>query len=144
MYAEAHIGRPPLRPGAGVLSLLALFWLTGCTGPQWGLDVGSAFRRARETDRLVLVYFRSAVCRYCAAMEREVFTDPQVRQRLDEFVLLQRDFGFWQHEAKRYGVTGTPGFVVHRPNGTVVGPPAVGQMSPAEFRAFLAAAKLQR
>ena len=144
MHTEAHIRRPPLRLGAGVLSLFCLLWLTGCAGPQWGFDVGASFRRARETDRLVLVYFRSGVCRFCAQMDREVFTDPQVRKRLDEFILLQRDFGLWQAEAKRYGVSGTPGFVVHRPNGSVVGPPAVGAMSPAEFRAFLAAAKLQR
>jgi len=144
MHARARICRSLPGWGAGALSLLCLVWLSGCGGPRWLFDAGSAYRRARETDRPVLVYYRSGMCQYCAKMDREVFTDARVRGRLDEFVLLQRDFGTFQFEARRLGITGTPGFVVHRPNGSVVGPPAVGQMSPAEFRAFLAAAKLQR
>jgi hypothetical protein len=93
---------------------------------------------------MVLVYYRTAVCPYSAKMERDVFTDPEVRERLGEFVLLQRDYAIWRGEAERLGITGTPGFVTHRANGAVACPPAVGEMSAAEFRAFLAAAKLQK
>ena len=132
------------RKCAAVLSLAGLWAACGCAGLTWEYDPGFAFKKAAETDRMVLVYYRTAVCQYSAKMEREVFTDPKVRERLDEFVLLQRDFAVWRAEAERLGITGTPGFVVHRVNGTVACPPAVGEMSAAEFRAFLAAARLQR
>lgn len=77
-------------------------------------------------------------------MDRIVFSDPKVLERLARFELLRRDLVIWGQEAKRFGITGTPGFVVRRPNGTVMGSPAVGYMGPAEFRAFLAASLLQR
>lgn len=133
-----------LRECVAVLSLSGLWAACGCAGPTWEYDPGLAFKHATETDRMVLVYYRTAVCPYSAKMEREVFTEPEVRERLDEFVLLQRDYAIWRAEAERLGITGTPGFVVHRANGAVACPPAVGEMSAAEFRAFLAAAKLQK
>ena len=117
---------------------------SGCAGPQWNMDATRAARLAARENRPVLVYYRSGVCRFCARMEREVFTNPEVLERLDDFVLLRRDFGLWREEAKNFGVTGTPGFVARRPNGTRIGAPVVGHMSAAEFRAFLAAARLQK
>jgi thioredoxin-related protein len=118
--------------------------LAGCAGPRWSFSRDAAFKQAAEHDQLVLVYYRTAVCPYSAKMDRRVFTDPQVRERLADFCLLQRDYAIWRKEAENLGITGTPGFVIYRPNGSVVGTPAVGEMSAAEFRAFLAAAKLQR
>ncbi len=116
----------------------------GCGGPQWSQKSGKAFERAARNNRPVLTYYNTAVCKYSARMEREVFSDPEILERLDQFELLRRDYVVWKSEAKKLGIGGTPGFVVRRPSGTVMGAPAVGYMSAAEFRAFLAAALLQR
>ena len=129
-----------------MLLLVALSWaaLLGCAGPQWEYDSGRAFRRAQRDNRLVLIEYFSGVCRYSIQMDREVFTDPKVRGRLVDFVCLRQDFGLNQVRAKQLGITGTPGFVVCRPNGTVIGTPQIGFMDVAEFRAFLASSRLQR
>jgi thiol:disulfide interchange protein len=127
-----------------MLSLIGLVSLAGCGGPQWIHDPSYAFRQAAQRDDMVLVYYRAGVCEHCTKMDRDVFTDSEVLAQLRGFVLLQRDYTMWGSEAAKLGINGTPGFVVHRANGTVVGSPAVGEMSSAEFRAFLAAARLQK
>lgn len=116
----------------------------GCAGPMWEYDPAQAFRQAQRANKLVLVQYSSLFCQYCAKMDSEVFTDPDVRTRLRDFVLLRKDYPSLIVEAQRIGVTGTPGFVVYRPDTTPVGQPQIGFMDAAEFRAFLAAVKLQR
>ena len=118
--------------------------LGGCAGPQWGQKPGKVFERAVRDNRPVLTYYSTATCKWSARMERKVFSDPVIVERLDQFVLLRRDFVMWKSEAKNMGIGGTPGFVVRRPSGTMMGAPAVGYMGAAEFRAFLAVALLQR
>ncbi len=135
--------QPPLR--SLLIPLAAVFLATpGCASPKWEYDPAQAFRQAQRTNRLVLVHYSSLFCQYCAKMDREVFTDADVRTRLRDFVLLRKDYPSLVVEAERIGITGTPGFVVYRPDTTAVGQPQIGYMDAAEFRAFLAAVKLQR
>lgn len=50
--------------------------------PDW-IPIHEAQEIARETDKLIFVDVFEIGCRYCRAMDREVFPDSTVRQVLD-------------------------------------------------------------
>lgn len=57
-------------------------------GTAWHTNYEKATSIARKQDKPVLVYFWTAWCTYCEDYNKNVYSDPVVQDRLDEFVLV--------------------------------------------------------
>jgi thioredoxin:protein disulfide reductase len=117
------------------------------------------FERIRSSEELdqrltsaggkyVMLDFYADWCVSCKEMERFTFTDPQVRARLKDVLLLQADVteNSAQDKAllKRFGLFGPPGIILFRPDGTEIRAfRVVGYKPSEEFLAHLARAMPQ-
>jgi len=76
-------------------------------------------------------------------MDREVFTDPRVREELSGYKLVRVDLLLHTRLAKQYEFTGTPSFVAFNSVGRVVGRQA-GAMDAQGLVRFLAQSRMNR
>ena len=98
--------------------------------------------RLQHADRPVMLDFYADWCVSCKEMERDTFTDPAVRQRLDKLLLLRADVTANTDEDKallqRFGLYGPPGIIFFTPSGhELENLRVIGFQNPAEFTAQL-------
>jgi len=55
---------------------------------QWYTDYEQAQQVAANENKPVLIYFWTTWCTYCEDYDQQVYSDPAVQDRLDEFVLV--------------------------------------------------------
>ena len=83
---------PSLRLMLSALAAMALLLATQAqSAPPEGyqfLSYGDAMTQARQQERLVFLYFGRYGCSTCRKMNKEVFSDQQVRQRLSDHYIL--------------------------------------------------------
>jgi thioredoxin-related protein len=80
------------------------FWFDG--------DFSAATTQARQSGSLVMLVFETDWCTWCDRMEREVFTDPDVRSALEGLLVLKLDAeGDGERLAARYRVDAYPTIV---------------------------------
>ena len=113
----------------------------GCAGRFWSADLESGLRRAQQERKLVLVEFTQIGCTHTMRMHRDAFTDPDVARLIQDFVPVRLDKITHAAEAKRWGLTRTPTYLIARPNGTLVSR-YDGVMSADAFRRFLIRARI--
>lgn len=133
--------RDPLAPLAG---------LTVATSGRANapVDEGAKFRRVRSVAELdqviatagrpVMFDFYADWCISCKEMERSVFTDPRVKARLDQVVLVQADVtannADDQALLKRFGLFGPPGIIFFDGSGNErTGMRVIGAQSADQF-----------
>ena len=108
-------------------------------GGGWILnDLPAAMTVAEEQKKPVLINFWTPSCYWCVKMDREVMQDPAVKEAMSRYVLLRVDTSRRGSEelVRRYGIYGTPGFVVLSPEGEVLAV-SVGYMPKEKFLTFL-------
>ncbi|NOZ83168.1 MAG: thioredoxin family protein [Euryarchaeota archaeon] len=100
-------------------------------------NLPEALEEAREQRKPVLINFWTPSCYWCVKMD-EVMQEPEVRAAMDEYVLLRVDTSRRSSGEllRRYGIYGTPAFVVLSPEGEVLAT-ATGYMPRQEFLRFL-------
>jgi len=83
---------------------------------------GNAFaddkiNRAISENKLVVFYFKSQFCPYCAQVEDFVFSDEEVFKKLSNFVFVELDIRSDEGSklARKFGVPGTPTVVIYDP-----------------------------
>ncbi len=102
----------------------ALTWcaaaLAGHAG--WAPSVDEALKLGKAQNKPILIEFTSPYCGPCAKMEREVFTQPVIKQRMDQFVKAKANVMEPAMKAllKKHGFHQLPSFLYLRPTGTVV------------------------
>lgn len=110
--------------GLYILSLsLVTFATTSAQnlGPQWMTDLASAKAAAQQSGKLVLVHFWMPNCPPCVALERDVFSQPQVTKIMQErFVLVKINAIDSRPTADALGVTNVPADVILTPQGEVI------------------------
>jgi len=57
-------------------------------GIEWHEDPDEAYEIAQEEDRPVLVYYWTTWCTYCDEYDSDHYRDDEIRDALDEYVLL--------------------------------------------------------
>jgi thiol:disulfide interchange protein DsbD len=101
---------------------------------------------ANTGGRRVMLDFYADWCVSCIEMERLTFTDPTVKSRLDQVLLLQADVTANSADdkalLKRFGLFGPPGIILFEANGTEIpGTRVIGYQPPAQFLRSLPAAE---
>lgn len=90
----------------------------------WGTDVEGAMETAESEDKPVLVYFWTTWCTYCEDYNENAYVDPDVHDRLDEFVLLAVNLDDGSPEAKelqqRYNANYPPQHAAITPDGELL------------------------
>jgi protein disulfide-isomerase len=86
---------------------------------QWNLE--TAKQIAAQSNRLVLVHFWAEWCVPCQAMERTVFSRPEVAAALErEYVPCRLNLDQFPSTANQYGVTKIPTDVILTPQGQLI------------------------
>ena len=124
-----------------LLTASAALWPTACPAaaaaePEWLTRPETAFGRAGDQGRPVLVFCHAPWCGWCQRMKNSVLTDPAVRKRLEAFVLLSVDVDEQTAFAARYAVRGVPQTLVLSARGQVLASRG-GYVALDEFTAFL-------
>lgn len=140
---------------AGALALsagAAVVWLNTSTGGgdqgpgdeiAWLSDYDAALTQARADGKLVVIDFFATWCAPCKLMERNTFTDSNVRKRVSDFVALKIDVDRQLDLAQRYGIEGLPTTLVIDAEGKPV-TGAVGYLDPESFLKLLERASESR
>jgi thioredoxin-related protein len=86
---------------------------------KW-LGLTQGFKKARQEEKLIMIYIYSSKCYYCKKMEATTFKDPQIQEIVNKnFVAVKvrkcDDEG--QFIRKEYGYLGTPTFHFLTPDG---------------------------
>ena len=83
---------------------------------------GNAFANEKinrdiSENKLVVFYFKSQFCPYCAQVEDFVFSDEEVFKKLSNFVFVELDIRSDEGSklARKFGVPGTPTVVIYDP-----------------------------
>jgi thioredoxin-related protein len=116
--------------------------------PDWK-TLEAAQQEARETDKLILVDVYEVGCKYCRAMEREVYPDSTVRAVLDagyipakvdgnsaEMITFNGEEVMSREWAQSYGVYVFPGTLIIDAEGNLIRS-KTGFMNVDELRRFL-------
>jgi len=109
--------------------------VAGCSSVRWGYDFEEGMRKAAQERRRAIVQFYS-LNRACHEMDREVFTEAEVQERMQEFVPIRLDYHLNRRLAEQFGVQVVPSFIVFRPDGQPAGSHA-GKMDADKFKFFL-------
>ncbi|AKM32712.2 thiol:disulfide interchange protein [Pandoraea faecigallinarum] len=143
LVGAAAGARDPLTPLAGLSTVASGNAATGAPVAE-----GVKFQRVRsvaELDQVVATAGRPVMfdfyadwCISCKEMERFVFTDPRVKARLDQMILVQADVtannADDQALLKRFGLFGPPGIIFFDGNGQeVAGTRVIGAQSADQF-----------
>jgi thiol:disulfide interchange protein DsbD len=108
----------------------------------------AALRAAAQQGRPVMLDFYADWCVSCQEMERETFTDPRVRARLAQAVLLQADVTANSADDRallqRFGLFGPPGLVFFdRAGQELRSARVIGFQAPDQFMDLLSVAGLR-
>lgn len=96
------------------LFFIALLLCTAAHADGWDL----ALKRAKKEDKPVVLYFFTASCSYCQAMDKEVLAEKEVSTTLKKnAVYLRVDVEKREDLARFYGVRGYPTTTFLEPNG---------------------------
>lgn len=73
-------------------------------------DYATAIQQAKQTGKLVLVYFEADWCQYCQKMKKE--TLPKVQSNLAGYIVVFINTDKNRPLAQKYGVTGIPAYFI--------------------------------
>jgi thioredoxin-related protein len=79
--------------------------------------VEQTIQRALSENKLIAFYFKSQFCPYCSQVEDFVLYDEEVSKKLRNFLFVELDIRSKEGSklARRFGVPGTPTFVIYDP-----------------------------
>jgi thioredoxin-related protein len=79
--------------------------------------VEQTIQRAASENKLIAFYFKNQFCPYCSQVEDFVLYDEEVSKKLRNFLFVELDIRSEEGSklARRFGVPGTPTFVIYDP-----------------------------
>jgi len=118
------------------LLAVAVSLVAGCGSVHWEHNYQKGVTRAAQLRKRSLIQFYSPLDADCLAMDREVFSNPDVQKALNEFVAIRLDYMLNKRLADDLNVQVLPSFFVLRPDGRIMGSYS-GRMDEQKFRIFL-------
>jgi len=99
---------------ASKLLLVFLTFLSLLFSQEWFTKFDEGIKRAKEENKLALIYFYSDHCPYCHQVEEFVFGDEDVEKFLNKnFVVISVNIN--EELSEKFDVFGTPTFVIYDP-----------------------------
>jgi len=129
---ERRLRIDPLRPKIG--SRQSIDWITN-KDAAYALKIAQSER----VQKPVLLLFDRKSCRWCAMMHKHTFTDREVYNLVKRFVPARIPFRKGEGDSKKYGVEGTPTYVILNKDGARIASDA-GFKRPSEFARWLKSA----
>jgi hypothetical protein len=129
---ERQLKLDPLRPKADATDRVD--WIEN-KDVKYALDIGNS----ANVQKRVLLDFTARTCPWCAKMYQYTFRDREVVQLTKRFVCARIWFKRDSPDAKKYGVEGTPTYIVLDLNGAEIARHQ-GFLRPTEFAAWLKSA----
>lgn len=99
---------------------------------RWHSSIPAALQVAREVKKPLMVDFFSDRCGWCKVLDQKTYTDPAVRSRAEQFVLVKMDVGKDPGAAAQYRVMGLPTVLFMNCKGEVIHS-VIGFRPPAPF-----------
>ncbi len=126
----------PTNPSAQTQTATKIAWREG--------DVDDAFAEAKESGKLVLLYWGAVWCPPCNRLKARLFRDPQFIARTESFVpvYLDGDSKGAQAWGERFAIRGYPTLIVLAPDGSEITRLSTGD--PAQVRAVLESVQKSR
>ena len=102
--------------------LLLIFCLSSgfAQNNPWLTSLEDAQKLSIATNKLIFIDFYANWCGPCKKMEREAFSDPEIKKVLNNFVLVRLDFDREVNLRNRYGVRAIPFLFVVDSHGNVI------------------------
>lgn len=136
MNRDSFFAHPILRAGT-IIFLIVAAAVTLNPRALLAEDYASAMKRAKAEDKAIVLYFTSAYCPYCVAMERDVLADREIAKTMKQSLVFVRiDVEIRSDLARKYGVRGYPTTCLLEPSGK----PLIkipGYVEKKEFRVIL-------
>lgn len=80
----------------------------------------NAFKKAKEENKLIMIYIYSPECHYCKEMEKTTFQDKEVQRTVNKYFIpikVRKCSEYGLEIRKEYGYLGTPTFHFVEANG---------------------------
>ena len=103
-----------------ILPLIFLLLSQGLSATNWYTDLETAQKVAIASNKLIVVDFWAHWCGPCKKMDRDVWSEAEVKDIMDNYVPLRVDFDTQKNLITQYGVRGIPYVVIMDANGTVL------------------------
>ncbi|RLJ71441.1 thioredoxin-related protein [Hydrogenivirga caldilitoris] len=100
-----------------VLLIIGISTLSSAQVEGWVTDFKRGVELAKAQGKEVLLYFYGEHCPYCLQMEEFVLGDPDVDRYIRErFIVVSLNINSSEELNRKFGVYGTPHFVIYDPN----------------------------
>jgi len=106
----------------------------------WLHTLDEALAEAKKSHSMIVVDAYADWCGWCKKLDKDTLSNPKVREKLQDFVLLKLDTDAHPEDSRRFGVEGLPTTLILDENGKVIASQA-GYMPPDEYIKFLSKAK---
>lgn len=83
-------------------------------------DYATAMDLGKRHRKHVFIHFSAEWCTWCKKMQKETYTDSQVKTKLNNYVLCVVDTDKQRDIATKYNVSGIPTYVITHPDGNMV------------------------
>lgn len=84
---------------------------------NWSNDINSSLKEAQATNNMIMIDFYSPSCDNCIKLDDITFQDPQVKQKLSNYVLVKINVDQNPDLAKNYQIVSVPTLVFLNVNG---------------------------
>ncbi len=88
---------------------------------QWNNDINSSLKEAQKSNKLVFIDFYTDWCGYCKELNKETFTDQNVKEKFaQKYVLVKINGDLYPDLTSKYKVYGYPTLVILDANGNEI------------------------
>jgi thioredoxin 1 len=88
---------------------------------QWNTDINSSLKEAQKSNKLVFIDFYTDWCSYCKELNKETFTDQNVKEKFaQKYVIVKINGDTYPDLTSKYKVYGYPTLVILDANGNEI------------------------